>query len=64
MLPRGLRYPIQFDPAQVFCILWQSKLIFVSKSLNISLEEEMERMAAKILFSADYQIHMHITAAL
>lgn len=59
MLPRGLRYPTQFVPAQFFCILWRYKRIFILKSLNISLEEEMEQMIAKIIFSTDYQIHTH-----
>jgi len=44
MLPHGLRYPVQFDPAWVFCILQRSELIFVFKSLDVSLEEEMEHI--------------------
>lgn len=42
-----------------FCILWRYKRIFILKSLNISLEEEMEQMIAKIIFSTDYQIYTH-----
>lgn len=40
-------------------MIWISNLIFIFKSLNIILQEEMEQMAAKIFFSASYQIHTH-----
>lgn len=42
-------------------MVWRSNLIFIFNSLNNKLQEEMEQIAAKIIFSVSYQIHTHVS---
>lgn len=44
-----------------FSMVWRSNLIFIFNSLNNMLQEEMEQIAAKIIFSVSYQIHIHVS---